>query len=181
MDMALESRIVDNMFTLVFTQRRLFSRDTKAVKRRLDDDDDDKFKCQGMCQKSELSFSVYFDADMYATPEVTKRSKSSPAEDDYTPPSRIVPTVDLPDSTTPFADFYENPFQSACQDPSMYSSPYSRFAPTYPFAYSPMTPAGSSPSTNPFTYAAAAAAAAAARYSSPYSFSSPYYQYPTAS
>jgi hypothetical protein len=55
----------------------------------------------------------------------------------------------------------------------LYTSPYSRFTPPYPFAYTPMT---STPSTNAFTLAAAAAAS---RYASSYSFSSPYYQYPT--
>lgn len=121
--------------------------------------------------------------DIYSTPETSKRCKSSSGEDDLTPPSRIVPassTVDIPDSTTPFTDPYENQFhshQNHFYDPNFYASPYSRFAPTYPFTYSPMTTMGPTSSTNPFTLAAAAAS----RYSSPYSFSSPYYQYSTTS
>ena len=114
--------------------------------------------------------------NIYPTPESTKRRKSSSGEEDQTPPSRIMPassTVDVPDSTTSFTDFYENQFQSHFYDPNLYTSPYSRFTPTNPFAYTPMA---STPSTNPFSFAAAAAAS---RYSSPYSFSSPYYQYPT--
>ncbi|CAF3816966.1 unnamed protein product, partial [Adineta steineri] len=73
-----------------------------------------------------------------------------------------------------FTDFYENQFQSHFYDSNLYTSPYSRFTPTYPFTYTPMA---STPSTNPFSLAAAAAS----RYSSPYSFSSPYYQYSTSS
>ncbi len=118
--------------------------------------------------------------DLYATPESSKRCKSSSGEEDQTSPSRVVPTsstIDVPDSTTPFTDSYENQFhshQTHFYDPNFYTSPYSRFAPTYPFTYSPMGPTSS---TNPFTLAAAAAS----RYSSPYTFSSPYYQHSTSS
>jgi hypothetical protein len=124
-----------------------------------------------------------FPLDLYITPESSKRCKSSSGEEDQTPPSRIVPassTADVPDSTTPFADIYDNQFhahQSHFYDTNLYGSPYSRFTPTYPFAYSPMTPMGPTSTTNPFTLAAAAAS----RYSSPYTFSSPYYQHPTSS
>ncbi len=123
----------------------------------------------------------FFLLDIYSTPESSKRCKSSSGEDDQTPPSRIVAatsTVDAPDSTTPFTDSYENQFhshQTHFYDPNLYTSPYSRFAPTYPFTYSTMTPIGPTSSTNPFTLAAAAAS----RYSSSYTFPSPYYQYST--
>jgi hypothetical protein len=119
-----------------------------------------------------------FYLDLYETPESSKRCKSSSGEDDQTPPSRIIPassTVDVPDSTTPFTDLYDNQFhshQTHFYDPNLYTSPYSRFAPAYPFAYSPMGPTSAA---NPFTLAAAAAS----RYSSPYAFSSPYYQHST--
>ncbi|CAF0876618.1 unnamed protein product [Adineta ricciae] len=115
--------------------------------------------------------------DVYSTPESSKRCKSNSGEDDRTPPPRLLSTnqtVDVPDSTTSFTDFYENPFQSHFYDPNLYTSPYSRFTPQYPFSYTPMA---STPSTNAFSLAAAAAS----RYSSPYSFSSPYYQYSTSS
>lgn len=118
---------------------------------------------------------------MYGTPESSKRCKSSSGEEDQTPPSRIVPTssaIDAPDSTTPFTDVYENQFhshQSHLYDPNLYTSPYSRFTSTYPFTYSAMTSMAPTSSTNPFTLAAAAAS----RYSSPYTFSSPYYQHST--
>lgn len=123
------------------------------------------------------------DLDLYETPESSKRCKSSSGEEDQTPPSRMVPassTTDVPDSTTPFTDSYDNQFHSHPShfyDPNLYASPYSRFTPTYPFAYSPMTPMGSTSTSNPFTLAAAAAS----RYSNPYAFSSPYYQHPTSS
>ncbi len=132
-------------------------RDTKSSKRCLDDDDDHNHR------------------NIYPTPESSKRRKTSSDEDDQTPPSRILPANnigDVPDSTTSFIDSYENQFQSHFYDPNLYTSPYSRFTQTYPFAYTPMA---STPTTNPFSLAAAAAAS---RYSSPYSFSSPYYQYP---
>ncbi len=124
----------------------IISRETKSAKRCLDND--------------------YNHQNIYPTPESTKRRKISSDEDDQTPPSRNVP-----DSTTSFTDLYENQFQSHFYDPNLYTSPYSRFSPTYPFPYTPSTP-----TTNPFSLAAAAAASC---YSSPYSFSSPYYQYST--
>ena len=134
----------------------------KSVKRHIDDDYDAK--------------------DLYSTPESSKRCKSSSGEEDQTPPSRLPPTsstVDVPDSTTAFTDHYESQFQSHQNnfyDPNFYSSAYSRFNPTYPFTYSSMTPMGPTSSTNPFSLAAAAS-----RYTSPYTFSSPYYQYSTSS
>ncbi|CAF1250140.1 unnamed protein product [Adineta steineri] len=115
--------------------------------------------------------------DVYPTPESSKRCKSSSGDDEPISSSRLISannTVDIPDSTTSFTDFYENQFQSHFYDSNLYTSPYSRFTPTYPFTYTPMA---STPSTNPFSLAAAAAS----RYSSPYSFSSPYYQYSTSS
>ncbi|CAF2941531.1 unnamed protein product [Rotaria sp. Silwood2] len=142
-------------------------KDVKSIKRHIDDDYDRRLKCN----------------DLYTTPESSKRCKSSSGEEDQTPPSRIVPassTIDVPDSTTSFTDSYENQFhshQSHLYDPNLYTSPYSRFAPTYPFTYSTMTSIGPTSSTNPFTLAAAAAS----RYSSPYTFSSPYYQHSTSS
>ncbi|UJR35234.1 hypothetical protein I4U23_027999 [Adineta vaga] len=135
-------------------------KDSKGVKRHADDNYNRRLKCD----------------DLYSTSESLKRCKSSSGEEDHTSPSRVVPTsstVDVPDSTTPFTDLYENQFpshQTHFYDPNLYSSPYSRFTPTYPFTYSPMGPTSS---TNPFTLAAAAAS----RYSSPYTFSSPYYQH----
>lgn len=107
-----------------------------------------------------------------------KRRKLSSDEEDQAPPSRILPsknTIDIPDSSIIFNDSYEQQFQSHFYDPSLYTSPYSRFTPTYPFACTPMasTPTG----TNPFSFASTAAG----RYTSPYSFSSSYYQYPTSS
>jgi hypothetical protein len=140
---------------LVFFVRIIICREIKSSKRCLDDD--------------------YNHQDIYPTPESSKRRKTSSDEDDQTPPSRVLPvnhTVDVPDSKTSFTDFYENPFQSHFYDPNLYTSPYSRFTPTYPFPY---TPIASTPTTNPFTFAATS------RYSSPYSFSSPYYQYSTSS
>ncbi|CAF4523654.1 unnamed protein product [Rotaria sp. Silwood1] len=142
-------------------------KDVKSIKRHIDDDYDRRLKCN----------------DLYATPESSKRCKSSSGEEDQTPPSRIVSTsstVDVPDSTTPFTDSYENQFhshQSHLYDSNLYASPYSRFAPTYPFTYSTMTSIGPTSSTNPFTLAAAAAS----RYSSSYTFSSPYYHHSTSS
>jgi hypothetical protein len=130
-----------------------------------------------------MSLCVFFCIDLYTTPESTKRCKSSSGEDDQTPPSRVIPTsstIDVPDSTTPFTDSYENQFhshQAHFYDPNFYTSSYSRFAPAYPFTYSSMTPIGPTSSTNPFTLAAAAAS----RYSSPYTFTSPYYQHSTSS
>ena len=120
----------------------------------------------------------YDHQNIYPTPEPSKRRKISSDEDDQTPPSRqLLPnhTLDVPDSTTSFTDSYENPFPAHFYDPNLYTSPYSRFPPTHPFAYTPMA---STPTNNSFSLAAAAAAS---RYSSPYSFSSPYYQYPTSS
>lgn len=106
----------------------------------------------------------------------TKRRKLSSDEEDQIPPSKNT-FENIPDSSTAFNDSYDQQFQSHFYDPNLYASPYSRFTPTYPFAYTPMasTPAG----TNPFSFASAAAAAG--RYTSPYSFSSSYYQYPTSS
>lgn len=121
--------------------------------------------------------------DIYSTPESSKRCKSSSGDEDQTPPSRMVPassTVDVPDSTTSFADAYDAQFhshQNHFYDPNLYTSPYSRFAPTYPFPYSPMTPMGHSSTSNPFTLAATGGG----RYASPYTFTSPYYQHPTSS
>lgn len=115
--------------------------------------------------------------DVYPTPESSKRCKSDSLEEERTPPSRLLPSnqpVDVPDSTTSFTELYENPFQAHFYDPSLYASPYARFTPTYPFAYTPMA---STPSSNAFSLAAAAAS----RYSSPYSFSPSYYQYSTSS
>ncbi|CAM4856086.1 unnamed protein product [Rotaria socialis] len=138
-------------------------KDVKSVKRHIDDEYDRRLKCN----------------DIYGTPESSKRCKSSSGEEDQTPPSRVVPTsstIDVPDSTTPFTDGYENQFhlhQNQLYDPNLYASPYSRFAPTYPFTYSTMASMGPTSSTNPFTLAAAAAS----RYSSPYTFSAPYYQH----
>ncbi len=120
----------------------IISRETKSAKRCLDSD--------------------YTHQNIYPTPEPAKRRKISSDEDDQTPPSRHVP-----DSTTSFTDLHENQFHSHFYDPNLYTSPYSRFPPTYPFTYTPMA---STPTTNPFSLAAAAC------YSSPYSFSSPYYQ-----
>ncbi|CAF1433232.1 unnamed protein product [Adineta steineri] len=137
-------------------------KDTKSVKRHIENGYERRLKCD----------------DLYTTPESSKRRKSSSGEEDQTPPSRVVPTsstVDVPDSTTPFTDSYEHQFHSSqthFYDPNLYASPYSRFTPTYPFTYSPMGPTSS---TNPFTLAAAAAS----RYSSPYTFPSPYYQHST--
>ncbi|CAF2117622.1 unnamed protein product [Rotaria magnacalcarata] len=138
-------------------------KDVKSVKRHIDDEYGRRLKCN----------------DIYGTPESSKRCKSSSGEEDQTPPSRVVPTsstIDIPDSTTPFTDGYENQFhlhQNQLYDPNLYASPYSRFAPTYPFTYSTMASMGPTSSTNPFTLAAAAAS----RYSSPYTFSAPYYQH----
>ncbi|CAF2050644.1 unnamed protein product [Rotaria magnacalcarata] len=132
-------------------------KDVKSTKRSLDDDD--------------------YDRNIYSTPEQSKRRKSSSGEEDQIPPSHIIHTngsINIPDSTTSLTDLYENQFQSHFYDPSLYASPYSRLTPTYPFSY---TPISSTPNANPFSLAAAAAS----RYSSPYSFSSSYYQYPTSS
>ena len=155
MDTPIESRQLKTniIFVLVFVRR-----DIKSAKRFLDDD---------------------YDRHIYPTPESSKRRKSSPGEDDHAPPSHILPatsTVNVPDSTTSLVDLYENQFSSHFYDPHLYTSPYSRLTPTYPFPYTPMA---STPNT--FAAAAAAAAAAASRYPSPYSFSSPYYQYATLS
>ena len=119
---------------------------------------------------------------MYTTPESSKQCKSSSGEEDQTSPLCALPTssTDTPDSTTALTDLYDNQFHSHQHhfyDPNLYPSPYSRFASTYPFGYSPMTSIGPTSSTNPFTLAAAAAS----RYSSPYTFSSPYYPSSTSS
>ncbi|CAF2521907.1 unnamed protein product [Rotaria sp. Silwood2] len=134
-------------------------KDTKSTKRSLDDD--------------------YDRNNIYSTSESSKRRKSSSGEDDQIPPSHIASvnsTANIPDSTTSFTDLYENQFQSHFYDPSLYTSPYSRLTSTYPFSYAPMA---STPNTNAFSLAAAAAASS--RYTSPYSFSPSYYQYPTSS
>lgn len=156
------ARIIESkdsqLFSFCLLMAAIF-RETKSAKRCLDND--------------------YDHQNVYPTPESTKRRKISSDEDDQTPPSRQLPTnhtLDVPDSTTSFTDSYENPFQAHFYDPNLYTSPYSRFPPTHPFAYPPMA---STPTSNPFSFAAAAAAASC--YSSPYSFSSPYYQYPTSS
>ena len=113
--------------------------------------------------------------DVFITPDTSKRCKTSYTEDDQTPQSRMVPTGEQTDSSNPFIDSYEQQFPPNFYDPNISNSPYLRFTPNYPFPY---TPAASTPSSSPLAFAAAMAAS---RYSSPYSFSSHYYSYPSSS